>query len=354
MVFGFGYGQNSNPINGSPFNYGKVSRVLPGIFFDKSANNTWNLSFVKPDYLVELKYQPVINERYKGKSIAADIMLVYPDGQRLYFSKKGTSIVCTSAIVSSEITKSGFMFVEFDGGKPYHFTERLSNTKYSARVRLEKNELIPSFANILPFAEAIILKVDYAISKINVETGILEINNIKPRAQRFSASIQALGNVQIETKGQIRDFSLRISSWPSYFRSDLTWANYEFINFYVDAFIEPVISYKIKENNIRELRTQLSPSEATLFAQDEKGVVAYPNPSSGVVFLDLINYPKGQYRVEIYNLVGFKVKTIHLDENENSGLKLDLSDLRPSMYSYTVFDSNGKRLANKRINLISS
>jgi hypothetical protein len=346
--------QNANPIGGSPYNFGKVSRVLSGAFFEKNQINTWNLSFIKPDYLVELKYQIVNSERYKNRPISADLMLVYPDGQRFYYSKKGTSVYLTSAIISTEITKTGFMMVEYEGGKPLHFTEKTNNQKFTAKVRLEKSELTASYATLFPYVDAIQFKVDYIVSKVTSESGALEINNIKPKVIRYKTLMQANGSVQVESRGQSKDVTFRISNWPKYFKSDLIWGDFELINFYVDAFIDPIISYKIKDNTVRELRSQLSPAESTLFEQDEKGVIAYPNPSPGEVFLDLINYPKGQYRVEIYNLVGFKVKTINFDENENTGLKIDLSGLRPSMYSYTVFDSNGRRIASKRINLISS
>ena len=350
----FCFAQNTNPILGSPYNYSKVRSGIPGTFYEKINNSTWNLSFIRPDYLVALKYQAVLqNERYRGNIIQADVKLVLPDGEKLYFSNRGGLFLLTHAVVSSEVTKSGFMLVHYDQGKPYNISDKSSGIKYSAKAKIDKSDLNANLARLFPTVDALTFKVDYSVNKVNSDSGILEINSSKLKVQKYTASIVATPSVETILRGQSKDVELRINSWPNFFITDISWGTFDVVNFYTNAFIDPVVSYKSKGNSVREIRCQISSSESPSFEQEEKAVVAYPNPSSGIVYIDLINHPKDVYRVEIYNLVGFKVKTFQFNDNDNR-LNVDLSNLRPSIYMYSVFDSSGRRIASKRINLISS
>ncbi len=348
--------QYALPVAGSPYILGKVnSKIWSGIFFEKSAGNNWNLSFVKPDYIVELKYVSVgDNYRFRGKAIVADLLLSYPDGQQFFFTRKGQNMFLTSAIVSSSLTRSGEVLVEYENGKPFHFNERINGWKYSAVIKIEKSELSSEYTYLAGNNEMIQLKADYQISRAVFENGTLDNNNVKIRVQRHVCNVTVTNHAQAFNRGITKEIDVKLALWPAYLREEVTWGTFEYVNFYSDAYIDPVISYRIKDNRVRELKGQLTSQETAVYSQDDKAVVAYPNPSPGEVYFDLINYPKGQYKIEFYNLVGFKVKTALIKENQNSGIKIDLSDLRPSIYTYTVYDASGKRITSKRINLISS
>lgn len=349
-------GQYAIPIAGSPYNLGRVnSKIWSGVFFEKSTGNNWNLSFVKPDYIVELKYISVgDNYKYRGKTITGDLLLSYPDGQQFFYSRKGANLFLTSAIVSTSLTKTGLVLIEFENGKPFHFNERINGYRYSAVIKIDKTDLSADFVYLAGNSDMIQLKADYLINRTNFENGTLENSNLKMRVQRYVSSVTVNASSQVINKGVPKDIDVKLTNWPSFLREEVAWGAFEYVNFYTDAYIDPVISYRIKDNKVRDLKGQLSMQETSVYNQDDRAVVAYPNPSPGEVYFDLINYPKGQYKIEFFNLVGFKVKTFFIKENQNSGIKIDLSDLRPSVYTYTVYDASGKRITSKRINLISS
>lgn len=80
-----------------------------------------------------------------------------------------------------------------------------------------------------------------------------------------------------------------------------------------------------------------------------KDVIAYPNPSFGNVSIQLVNYPKDKYHMEVYNVVGKKLWKETFDLGSNRVFKADLTHLRKGTYLYSIFDKNGKKIVTKRL-----
>ena len=68
----------------------------------------------------------------------------------------------------------------------------------------------------------------------------------------------------------------------------------------------------------------------------------YPNPSKGITYLKTPNDLGGNYVVELYDNLGRIVLTVESNGVQNGSLVLDVSILKPSIYSLVVKYENGE------------
>ena len=82
-------------------------------------------------------------------------------------------------------------------------------------------------------------------------------------------------------------------------------------------------------------------------------ITAYPNPSFGNVSIQMVNYPLGEYRMKVYNVVGKELWTESFQLRSDRVYKADLMHLSKGTYLYSIYDKNGKKIVTKRIAIIS-
>lgn len=75
----------------------------------------------------------------------------------------------------------------------------------------------------------------------------------------------------------------------------------------------------------------------------------FPNPSRGLVTVQLNQKPGADYKLRLSNIIGQEIRTIALKpELTTAGLPVDLSDLHAGMYFYSLL-VNGKVTTTKRL-----
>jgi hypothetical protein len=82
-------------------------------------------------------------------------------------------------------------------------------------------------------------------------------------------------------------------------------------------------------------------------------VFVYPNPSFGNVRFDFLNLSSGYYDLEIYNILGSKIRTEYLFINGIRTLPLDLTRLKKGTYIYRLVDSEKNTIRSKRLVIIT-
>ncbi|MES2798157.1 MAG: fibronectin type III domain-containing protein [Bacteroidota bacterium] len=75
---------------------------------------------------------------------------------------------------------------------------------------------------------------------------------------------------------------------------------------------------------------------------EQLNVNLFPNPSNGLVNIDLINGKKGKYQIEVNNIIGQKV---YADEFEWEGksIKADFSKLEKGLYIVSIFNEQNRK-----------
>jgi len=102
-----------------------------------------------------------------------------------------------------------------------------------------------------------------------------------------------------------------------------------------------------------EFKGNMIVSNIKSLAPDANLITAFPNPSFGNVSIQMVNYPLGEYRMKVYNVVGKELWSEAFQLKSNRVYKADLLHLSKGTYLYSIFDSNGKKLVTKRLAIMS-
>jgi Secretion system C-terminal sorting domain len=104
------------------------------------------------------------------------------------------------------------------------------------------------------------------------------------------------------------------------------------------------VSFRVQKQSGRRV-VQSVPSQPDIYV--------HPNPSFGLVRFDLVNLPVGAYQLEIYNILGVRIRLYSLDVDGSISYPLNLSDLKKGTYIYRLVDSFQKTLRSKRLVIIT-
>ena len=72
---------------------------------------------------------------------------------------------------------------------------------------------------------------------------------------------------------------------------------------------------------------------------------SYPNPASDAFFVEFADQPKSNTSIEVYNLLGTKVKQVDVTSMRT---EINVSNLTSGIYIYTV-SRNGKTFETKKV-----
>jgi len=108
-----------------------------------------------------------------------------------------------------------------------------------------------------------------------------------------------------------------------------------------DASGQVVQSVTYKDNNVISNVVNAQDTEARVFV--------YPNPAIISARFEFVNLPADQYTVELYNLAGSRVWSGTYYVNNYRLERVNVAHLHKGMYLYVVRNSQGERIAVKRL-----
>ena len=345
-------GQNPRiPVAGDIFYSGFDAQSYYSAFFEKDqAEDLWNFSFLKSPYVSKLTYAPcpaIVN----GQRLNCDLVLSTQDGQKFYYKSQGENIYLKYALINSDMTKSGLMWVEVNGTMPEIFPQ--SGT-YSLEflATIDRKELSAKYNWLYAKGEKYSFSIVYRYSHSKNERGNVEINNTREKSLATTFNVSVNAEFFIWSKGKKEAYPLNPFLWTTYFKDDIIQKSFSETRMYTEAYVNDVLRYKTSGRQIVNIKIQ-SKRDTRLIDDGERSVVIYPNPTFGEVFFDLVNYPKANYKLDVYNVVGARVYTFDFPPSANSSLRADLSSLNRGIYQVAVFDALGKRLTSQRVNILN-
>ena len=81
-------------------------------------------------------------------------------------------------------------------------------------------------------------------------------------------------------------------------------------------------------------------------------VFVYPNPSYGQVRFDFVNLPTDTYSLEIYNILGLKLRSEEVEISGSRTVQFDFSDLDKGTYIYRLVSSSFRTIRTKRLVIV--
>lgn len=126
--------------------------------------------------------------------------------------------------------------------------------------------------------------------------------------------------------------------------------------FWSPLFPDPVaVAYTDLKDDLSTVEFKVSPTSGRVVRSrpNVPDVFVYPNPTLGPVRFDFINLEPGLYQIEIYNILGLKVRTEEVLINGSRTVPVDLSDLKKGTYIYRLVDSGKNAIRSKRLVIIT-
>jgi hypothetical protein len=206
--------------------------------------------------------------------------------------------------------------------------------------------------NELGLADSIRIIVDWKYEMINDQEGQmqLESGHYDVLRQKLSKTISARTEIKQSGQWSVTNKDVLIEL-PVELTSGRTYSFWSDVHPEAIAVVETDESENAISVTFRALRqsgrrvVQSTPNQADIFV--------HPNPSFGMVRFDLVNLPQGEYQIEIYNILGVRLRSYSLDVDGSKSYPLNLSDLKKGTYIYRLVDSYRKTLRSKRIVIIT-
>ncbi len=85
---------------------------------------------------------------------------------------------------------------------------------------------------------------------------------------------------------------------------------------------------------------------------EEGGIYLFPNPSYGAFNIKMYNYPEGEYRINIYNIVGKLMRSETLSKEGEKMIPIVLHGIQKGTYFYSIEDKFGNRLDTRRLSIM--
>ncbi len=127
-------------------------------------------------------------------------------------------------------------------------------------------------------------------------------------------------------------------------------------NFYANDVIEPIAQVFLDDFETEVQRVSFKANDFTIPVRDistlTADVIAYPNPAIEEVKFELTSLPTGDYKLQIFNILGVPVWSRDFTTGGTKTMKADLSELRKGTYLYSLIDGKGKTLTTKRLMII--
>ena len=81
--------------------------------------------------------------------------------------------------------------------------------------------------------------------------------------------------------------------------------------------------------------------------ENESNIYVFPNPTHSVFNIDFINASPGEYRLNIFNMLGESVYNDHIDVTGTTSEKINMSEMPTGHYLLEI--SNNKNIFHKKL-----
>ncbi len=114
------------------------------------------------------------------------------------------------------------------------------------------------------------------------------------------------------------------------------------------------VSYnKETDNYVIKYQTDQIDNDEYEINTTKKTFLIYPNPTYNVAKMLISNFGKGDYKLELYNIIGKKIWEHELFLTKSNLLRFDFSFLRKGTYIIALKDKYGKLITTRKLVIIS-
>ncbi len=123
-------------------------------------------------------------------------------------------------------------------------------------------------------------------------------------------------------------------------------------NFYAEDIKEIAAVVNLDEDGLAtsvEYSSEEVIADIPVISPEQKEIIAYPNPTFGEIKFQFVNMGKNMHRIDVYDLLGKRLKSQEFDLSKSTSGSMDLSSLNKGTYLYSVYDQLGNKITTRRI-----
>ena len=344
-------------INSTPFDFGDSLTLKYTVDFvekqtieQKGTHLTWELPDNDSPLTKTVRIRKVFHPLFDGEVIEIH------DGENIKYLKK----------LGNDILEAGFAFKPDNGflhmvkyAKPVYFSNK--NMMYGARFSdstsfdliLDRSELPAVLTKTLP----------YYVQKIKLVAEVKRNYHFDAQGRFVSDKDKVpVLRLKVEQRLTFRIYDDRSGdeipvSSPGIYNKIIPQAGYNvsylfFSNEFKYYFARIYRGYGA-DNYIIEYQSKDTKDKSYNLDAGEKIFLLYPNPTFDISKIFISNYKPGEYTIDIYNIIGRKLKSWKVNVDKHTLLKFNLSFLRKGTYLVALRDKYGNIVATRKLIIIS-
>jgi hypothetical protein len=333
----------------------------PELFLlDQSSHGYWDFSFLRTYYSINETYSKKEAGKNASKFNQANLVLLKANNEEEYYLTTPSQLSLVGEISQVDYLHSGKQAINYTPAKkiislPYPKGQLRSQTFTASLLMAKKDISIPFIYENFDSLK-ILIKITEA-SRMR-DDGLIAISKDSNPAIEIATNIISNFTLFLKQKNSKKwDPYVKLDPYdlPKSIIDKFLIQKHERIDILNPSFKGVYITYEISDKQVRQVEFQdldLDPSSINISYSDQ-GVIALPNPSFGPIKFQLFNHETGDYKLEIYNVVGKPIFSKKYTKSDGRILEADLSSLRRGTYLYSIIDSTGRKIATKRISLIN-
>lgn len=276
--------------------------------------------------------------------------------QEYYLSKTGSRMTLDFAVVK-DVFKNTWARMEIDG-RPDVFNDASSMSTYvnmdnTGSYSYQIEYLDDTLKEILKETGATALWVSFALNskyeRLGTTKAILPLEDINCLTIQNTESYIPTG-FQIMVNDQWEKLSGELQMNVLNQFVPVTIRKIHFIDNAVKREVGQLIIDPADKNKFIAGHYMFREAFANLLpCNEEGGIYLFPNPSYGEFNIKMFNYPEGDYKLKVYNIVGKEIRSEALTMQGNLLVPINLFGIRKGSYIYSIEDEHGNRLETKRL-----
>ncbi len=348
--------QTSNiklPKIGDKTYYSLINEITDNYLYTPYNNLAWDYSQLRPTYIRQEYFTGYKNEIGK---INCNLVYHKMEGIIEFYNVDNNNLKLVGIIEKCNFTKSQEITYIVKGlaisfKNEFRVGESYKN-KYSLVASLKRSDLNGLIYFLPEKIDSVRFEVLIDEYKVNKDTNTLNLYNLNQKSLLIETTYRSSVKLFVKySKGnQWFEYNYNVTKLPMDLTRYASRATEKSYDYYTAQYVMPVLSYKVQQKKVEGVKIQdkFNVFNIPVIDDTNKKIIAYPNMVIDNINFSLINYPIGNYRLEISNILGDRIKSVTITSRDNNQLQVDISKLPKGIYLYRFIDGIGEKSATKR------
>ncbi len=318
------------------------------------ANQTWDFSNLQAAFAQELIFKNAEEGNFFDQYPTAELFALGVNGDEVYYKGNSSTMLEIGRSTENPFGDAFEVFINFDDPSlfrkaPFSYGDDFVSDSESS-ITFPGSQLPDSLVANLPVVPD---SIRITISEERYDTidawGTLKLPTAEYQVLREKRHIvRSVGISAFVLIGWIDIDPSELGELGNFF-GDMDVYSY---NFYAEDIKEIAAVVNLDEDGLAtsvEYSSEEVIADIPVISPEQKEIIAYPNPTFGEIKFQFVNMGKNMHRIDVYDLLGKRLKSQEFDLSKSTSGSMDLSSLNKGTYLYSVYDQLGNKITTRRI-----